>query len=83
MRGFFGFNYKIMRKKKIGENAGVVWCMLYGLDDWETLEGVARKTKLNIIEIAAAIGWLAREDKIMIREEGAVTYFTVYHEHYY
>jgi hypothetical protein len=38
---------------------------------------------LDDLEIAAAIGWLAREDKIMIQQEGGKTYFAVYQECYY
>lgn len=72
-----------MKKERIGECAGVVWRMLHGLNDWETIEGIARKTGLDVLEIAAAIGWLAREDKIMIQQEGGKTYFAVYQECYY
>lgn len=72
-----------MKKERIGEYAGVVWRMLHGLNDWETIEGIERKTGLDDLEIAAAIGWLAREDKIMIQQEGGKTYFAVYQECYY
>lgn len=73
-----------MTKERIGENAGVVWRMLHGSNDGETLEGISLKTGLDIPEAAAAIGWLARENQIMIQEKGSKTYYyTVYHEHYY
>lgn len=72
-----------MGKEKIGANAGIVWRMLYEFNDWETLEGISRKTGLDIAQTAAAIGWLAREDKILIQNEGGETYYAVYREHYY
>lgn len=72
-----------MKKEEIGENAGIIWRMLHGFDDWETLEGISQKTGLDIPKTAAAIGWLAREDKIMIQEEGGKTYCAIYHDHYY
>lgn len=72
-----------MGKEKIGKNAGLVWRMLHELNDRENFEGISRKTGLDIAQTAAAIGWLAREDKILIQNEGAETYFTVYRERYY
>ena len=46
----------------MGENAGIVWRVLHNNRcSWEEL---VKATELNPLELAAAIGWLAREDKI-------------------
>ena len=50
-----------MYKAIIGENAGKVWRFLYGSTN-EIKEG----TGLSDTELATAIGWLARENKIQI-----------------
>lgn len=70
-----------MNKEKIGESAGIVWCTLSNNKcSWEEL---VKATGLNPLELAAAIGWLAREDKIRFEPEHGIVYFEVYHEHYY
>jgi len=56
-----------MYKTIIGENAGKVWKYLYGsaqhrCEFFEIKEG----TGLSDTELAAAMGWLARENKIQI-----------------
>ncbi len=53
-----------MNVQKIGEDAGIVWRLLYGDHrKWEYQE-VKEKTHLPDRELNAAIGWLAREGKI-------------------
>ena len=53
-----------MNVQKIGEDAGIVWRLLYGDHrKWEYRE-VKGKTHLPDRELNAAIGWLAREGKI-------------------
>jgi hypothetical protein len=70
-----------MNKKKIGRDAGTVWNVLSDKRcSWEELVG---KTELGPLELACAIGWLAREDKVTISPERGILYFEVYHEHYY
>lgn len=70
-----------MNKEHIGENAGIVWSALHNNKcSWEELVKVTRLTPL---ELAAAIGWLAREDKIRFSPERGIMYFEVYHECYY
>lgn len=71
-----------MTKEQIGVNAGIVWQVLYRNDPM-TSEELAKECKLNLPDTAAAIGWLAREDKILFQQEGGMTCFTVYREHYY
>jgi hypothetical protein len=70
-----------MDKYTIGKNAGIVWRALQNnKSSWEEL---VKNTGLNELELAAAIGWLAREDKIRFFPEQDITYFEVYHEYYY
>ena len=70
-----------MHNYQIGENAGVVWRALHGRKhSWEELVKV---TELYPLELAIAIGWLAREDKIRFSPERGIMYFEVYHEYYY
>ena len=53
-------------KEKIGINAGFVWNALNkGLSQ---LKDVKKETKLSEKDLYAALGWLAREDKIRINE---------------
>lgn len=70
-----------MEYNKIGENAGIVWCMLNSQKfSWEELLNI---TKLHPLELACAIGWLARENKISFSLETGITYFELYHETYF
>ena len=54
-----------MDKHIIGENAGVLWRLLNtdAQKKWQ-LEEIKKGTWLDDMELASAIGWLAREDKI-------------------
>ena len=53
-------------KDKIGTNAGLVWnALLVGNSDIKALK---KATKLNDKDVYAALGWLAREDKIYFVE---------------
>ena len=53
-------------KDKIGINAGLVWnALLVGNLDIKALK---KATKLNDKDVYAALGWLAREDKIYFVE---------------
>ena len=70
-----------MDKKQLGQNAGVVWKTLYHQRlSWEEL---LKSTGLNPLELAGAIGWLAREDKIAMMLQNSILYFETYHECYY
>lgn len=70
-----------MNKERIGENAGIVWRALHNNKcSWEEL---VKATGINPLDLGAAIGWLAREDKIRFSLERAIMYFEVYHECYY
>ncbi|WP_300728274.1 winged helix-turn-helix domain-containing protein [uncultured Bacteroides sp.] len=52
-----------MDKYQIGTNAGIVWNVLKDNNHWEYGE-LKAATGLSDRELNAAIGWLAREDKI-------------------
>lgn len=70
-----------MYSEKIGSNAGIVWRTLHGNKcSWEEL---VKATGLNPLELACAIGWLARENKIIISPNDGIMYFEVYNERYY
>lgn len=59
-----------MDKHIIGENAGILWRLLASVSGkkWE-LEEIKQATGFNDLELASAIGWLAREDKIQFELE--------------
>ncbi len=52
-----------MNKYQIGVNAGIVWNALKDNAHWE-YKKLKSFTGLNDRDLNAAIGWLAREDKI-------------------
>lgn len=56
-----------MNAEKIGTYAGLVWNALNEADVLGTKQ-LKKITKLKDKEIYAAIGWLAREDKINLTE---------------
>lgn len=52
-----------MNKYQIGTNAGIVWNVLKDNAHWD-YEQLKTATGLTDRDLNAAIGWLAREDKI-------------------
>ena len=72
-----------MNIEKIGMNAGIVWRALYGSESEMSIKSLMDATGLDIIQVAAAIGWLARENKIIVRETEDGFLLTVYRECYY
>ncbi len=57
-----------MNIQTIGENAGVIWRLLYGSNKrWEYQE-LKKEAGLSDRDLNAAIGWLAREGKIQFDE---------------
>lgn len=72
-----------MYKNTIGRNAGIVWRTLHQ-NKTVSMEELVELTGLNPIELAYAIGWLAREDKIMIYSQNDMLFFELlFHETYY
>lgn len=55
-------------KEKIGNNAGIVWNALNG-EGVKNLKDVKKATKLTEKDLYAALGWLAREEKINFEEK--------------
>lgn len=59
----------VIMKEKMGVNAGKVWAVLNeaGKSD---IKDVKKATKLTEKDMYAALGWLAREEKIAFEEDG-------------
>ena len=55
-------------KEKIGNNAGLVWSALAG-SSAVNLKDVKKQTKLTEKDLYAALGWLAREEKVIFSED--------------
>ena len=51
---------------RFGENAGRIWSVLNERSDITEEKTLMKLTKLSDKELHAAIGWLARENKIQI-----------------
>lgn len=58
-----------MNKNDIGHNAGKIWKLLSDNTYW-SCAALQEKSGLSDKELGAAIGWLARENKIEFKEEG-------------
>ena len=52
-----------MNKHEIGANAGKIWQLLSNNTKWD-FNSLSQESGLSNIDLAAAIGWLARENKI-------------------
>ena len=57
--------------EKIGTNAGSVWTVLSAAGAPKNLKDVKKLTKLTEKDLYAALGWLAREDKLVFCQEEA------------
>ena len=58
----------MMENTRIGLNAGKVWRILNEKGELSMFE-LCRELGLTFEEVAGAIGWLARENKISFREK--------------
>lgn len=56
-------------KEKIGTNAGLVWSYLSESGE-QDVKDIKKALKLTDKDLYAVIGWLAREEKILIKENG-------------
>lgn len=72
-----------MKIEDIGNNAGIVWRTLHRCEKEMSVQALMEATNLGITEVAAAIGWLARENKIIVKETGNGFLLSVYNECYY
>ena len=73
----------VMKKDKIGENAGLVWRTLFYKGGGATMNELMDSTGLDVLNVSAAIGWLARENKIEFYTKDGEEFFDVIHEMYY
>ncbi len=65
----------------IGMNAGIIWRALSEEHDGLALNELMARVNLPLFEVASAVGWLARENKIWIsgREDGKL-HLSVFHD---
>ena len=56
-----------MKKDNTGLNAGIIWRLLNDNKSWSAND-LIKETGLSQKEVYCAIGWLARENKIEIKE---------------
>lgn len=56
-----------MLKSKVGINAGKIWTSLEGGCQKEVKE-LKKETKLTDKDLYLALGWLAREEKVVLEE---------------
>jgi len=61
-------------KEKIGNDAGRLWKVL-DVEGAKSIKELKKATKLTDKEIYAAIGWLAREEKLAFEQEGGGDWF--------
>jgi len=57
---------------KVGETAGKIWRHLHAEGE-RTLAQLARQLDLKPERVTMAVGWLAREDKIVLSTRGTTT----------
>ena len=67
-----------MNDDKIAKNARLVWTILKKATSRMTFIDMIVQTKLHATDLAYAIGWLAREDRIGMVEENGNQYFMAY-----
>jgi len=58
-----------MKTEDIGINAGKIWSYLSNKNDFASVFELKFQLNLTNTELYLALGWLAREDKIVFLEE--------------
>ena len=72
-----------MDKYSIGKNAGIVWSILSNRQRW-AYDALKEKSGLSDRDLNAAIGWLAREDKIFFEtDQNNIDYLYLFTNIYY
>ena len=71
-----------MKKNDIGTNAGLVWRTLYYKGKKMTFNELLQETGLTAIDLSSAIGWLAREDKVVFMQENDEEFIDIYRDTY-
>lgn len=69
-----------MKKNDIGANAGLVWRTLYYKGTKATFNDLMKETGLTAIDLSSAIGWLAREDKVVFTQENGEDNIDIYRD---
>ena len=72
-----------MDKYSIGKNAGIIWSILSNGQRW-AYDALKEKSGLSDRDLNAAIGWLAREDKIFFEtDQNNIDYLYLFTNIYY
>ena len=66
----------MMEKKRIGSNAGKVWRILNEKGELSMFT-LCHELGLTFEDVAIAIGWLARENKILLRKKEGMLYASI------
>ena len=66
----------MMEKTKIGVNAGKVWRILNETGELSMFD-LCRDLGLTFEDVALAIGWLARENKIFLRKKDEMLFANI------
>ena len=66
----------MMEKKRIGSNAGKVWRILNEKGE-QSMCTLCHELGLTFEDVAIAIGWLARENKILLRKKEGMLYASI------
>mgnify|MGYP000486524322 CR=1 FL=1 len=66
----------MMEKKRIGSNAGKVWRILNEKGELSMFD-LCRELGLTFEDVALAIGWLARGNKILLRKKEGMLYASI------
>ena len=73
-----------MNVQSIGESAGIIWKLLQGENRKWDYQEIKQTTGLPDRSINAAIGWLAREDKIFFEtDQNNIDYLYLFTNIYY
>ena len=59
-----------MNNQEIGKNAGLVWQILDNKGEMQ-INALWDLTELSIVDFYLALGWLAREKKVLFYERGS------------
>jgi hypothetical protein len=59
-----------------GENAGIIWRFLNS-NGPSNIEGILKATKLSRELVFGALGWLGREDKVILEKKGRAMVFSL------
>ncbi|WP_289243108.1 MULTISPECIES: winged helix-turn-helix domain-containing protein [unclassified Methylophaga] len=65
-----------MMNDEIGEAAGVVWTFLNAQGE-TSASRICKETKLEAKLFQRAVGWLAKENKLLIKQQGRTEYLSL------